>query len=509
MPVRNLAELAPSADAPVLVDRAPRGEQSWTGAQFSASIRAIAGALVAAGLQPGDAVLVAGGVSSSALGAFLGAAAAGMVAVPLNTKLPPATISFICRDASIRFALVERGYEPLVPAHIPAMSIDEAMGCESPARIRPLPHDHPLTIMYTSGSTGEPKGVPITHGGYIWAFERFAFLRPLIEGRTGLVAAPLFHMNGQFHALSMVFHGARVVLLERFSAAAFLDALIEHRVWRATGVPTMFALAVQEAGQSSSRAGQSSSRTRGSIPELGPRVRGDDLSHVGMVAMGSAPLTAALHDRVQRLFPNALVTNGYGTTESGPVSFGPHPAGHPTPPLALGYPMPGVELCLVGGPGPEEGRLLLRSPMTLRAYVNRPELSAAKIVDGWYDTGDLMRRDDAGFYYFVGRADDMMLVGGENVFPAEVERLLERHPDVAQAAVIAVPDEIKGEKPVAFVVLRAGAVFDEGVLKTFALTNGPAYAHPRRVIQLTELPLSAANKVDQAALRELLSTISS
>jgi acyl-CoA synthetase (AMP-forming)/AMP-acid ligase II len=170
--------------------------------------------------------------------------------------------------------------------------------------------------------------------------------------------------------------------------------------------------------------------------------------------------------------------------------------------------MPGVELCLVGGAGPEEGRLLLRSPMTLRAYVNRPELSAAKIVDGWYDTADLMRRDAAGFYYFVGRADDMMLVGGENVFPAEVERLLERHPEVAQAAVIAVPDEIKGEKPVAFVVLRPGAVFDEGALKTFTLANGPAYAHPRRVLQLAELPLSAANKVDQAALRKLLPAIS-
>lgn len=480
--MRNLVDLVPATNAPAVVDRAPEGETSWTGAQLSARIRAIAGALIAAGLRPADAVLIIGGVSSRALGAFLGAAAAGMVAVPLNTKLPPETVRFMCEDASIRFVLFEPGYEHLVPANVPAISISEAERCGSPRAARPVAADHPLTVMYTSGSTGQPKGVPITHGGYIWAFESFGFLRPLIERRTGLVAAPLFHMNGQFHALSMLIHGARVVLLDRFSAAAFLDALIECRVSRATGVPTMFALAAREA-------------------EGRPN---DDFAHVSMVAMGSAPLGAALYDRVQRLFPNALVTNGFGTTETGPVSFGPHPAGVPAPPLSLGYPMAGVEMRLVDGASAEEGRLLIRSPMTLREYLNRPELSTARIIDGWYDTGDRMRRDDAGFYYFVGRADDMMSVGGENVYPAEVERLLEQHPAVAQAAVLAMPDEIKGEKPVAFVVLHAGATFDERTLKDFTLAHGPAYAHPRRVFELRELPLSAANKVDKSALRRLL-----
>jgi acyl-CoA synthetase (AMP-forming)/AMP-acid ligase II len=111
-----------------------------------------------------------------------------------------------------------------------------------------------------------------------------------------------------------------------------------------------------------------------------------------------------------------------------------------------------------------------------------------------------MRRDPDGFYYFASRADDMMLVGGENVFPAEIERLLEAHPSVSQAAAVAIPDEIKGEKPVAFVVLAPGAVFDEAALKAHALARAPAYAHPRRIAVLAALPLSAANKVDKAAL---------
>ena len=133
-------------------------------------------------------------------------------------------------------------------------------------------------------------------------------------------------------------------------------------------------------------------------------------------------------------------------------------------------------------------------------YLNRPEETEKSIKDGWYNTGDIMRRDEAGFIFFVGRADDMFVCGGENIYPAEVERLLEKHPGIAQAAVIPIPDEIKQHIPVAFVVAKPNAAPTVDEIKQFALANGPAYQHPRFVAVLAELPLAGTNKIDRRAL---------
>ena len=183
-----------------------------------------------------------------------------------------------------------------------------------------------------------------------------------------------------------------------------------------------------------------------------------DRSSVRRVTIGSAPLTQALIDRIKAAFPGAPVTNGWGTTESGPVAFGPHPRGVPRPDLSLGHPVEGVDVRLVAGDDldAEEGVLQVRTPVLMPGYLNLPEKTAQVMTtDGYYVTGDVMRRDADGFYYFVGRADDMFVCGGENIYPGEVETMLERHPGIQQACVVAVPDEIKGAKPVAFVV-RAG-----------------------------------------------------
>jgi acyl-CoA synthetase (AMP-forming)/AMP-acid ligase II len=228
-----------------------------------------------------------------------------------------------------------------------------------------------------------------------------------------------------------------------------------------------------------------------------------DVSSVQHVAMGSAPLTQALIDKVKTLFPGAQVTNGYGTTEAGPVAFGLHPDGRPKPDIALGYPLPGIGLRLVHGDNldADEGVLQLRTPALMPGYHNLPEKTAAVMTpDGYYNTGDLMRRDQHGFYYFVGRADDMFVCNGENVYPGDVEQTLERHPDIHQACVVPVPDDIRGQRPVAFIVLVPGAHMTAQAVKDFALANGPAYQHPRQVAFVTELPLAGTNKIDRQAL---------
>jgi acyl-CoA synthetase (AMP-forming)/AMP-acid ligase II len=228
-----------------------------------------------------------------------------------------------------------------------------------------------------------------------------------------------------------------------------------------------------------------------------------DRSSVEIVGMGSAPLTQTLVDQVRALFPRAQIVNGYGTTETGPIAFGPHPAGLPRPEISLGHPLPGVDVRLVSGADRDarEGVLEIRTPALMPGYLNLPERTRAVMTeDGYYATGDIMRRDAEGFYYFVGRADDMFVCNGENVYPGEVERMLERHPAIHQACVVAVPDDVRGHMPVAFVVPAPGSTITTEAVKAWALAEGPAYQHPRLVEVVGELPLAGTAKVDRAAL---------
>jgi acyl-CoA synthetase (AMP-forming)/AMP-acid ligase II len=171
---------------------------------------------------------------------------------------------------------------------------------------------------------------------------------------------------------------------------------------------------------------------------------------------------------------------------------------------SLGVPYAGTYAKLVDGPSADEGELVLKNPGNLLGYHNLPGETAKRLRDGWYYTGDVCRRDRDGFYWFVGRTDDMFVSGGENIFPGEVEALLQRHPAVHQALIMAFDHELKGQVPYAFVVRRAGVPVSEEELKQFALANAPAYQHPRRVFFLEQLPLSGTNKVDRERLRRLV-----
>ncbi len=324
-----------------------------------------------------------------------------------------------------------------------------------------------------------PKGVPLTHRGQVWALANYC--AELSEGtpedRT-LVVAPLYHMNGLFFSTVALANRMAVLSLPRFEVRTYLKTVAEQRCTVLSGIPTMFAMMVRETDL---------------IETL-------DLSSVKEVAIGSAPLTDALLGQVQALFPNAEVSNGFGTTEAGPAVFGAHPDGLPTPPLSLGYPLASIGWRLVDGSSSEEGVLALRTPALMGGYVNLPHVTAEKMRDGWYLTGDIMRRDAGGFFYFVGRADDMFVCGGENVYPGEVEKLLERHPGVAQAIVVPAPDDIKGQIPVAFIVPRPSVAPSADEIKQYALENGAAYAHPRFVEFRDLLPVSGTHKIDRAAL---------
>jgi long-chain acyl-CoA synthetase len=262
-----------------------------------------------------------------------------------------------------------------------------------------------------------------------------------------------------------------------FTARGFIRAIDRLRIDMVTSVPTMLALVMRETAELAKA----------------------DLSCVTVAVTGSAPSTPEFFEQMHRLFPNAETANSWGTTESGPIAFGPHPEGIAKPMGALGYPRKGIEVKLVGD-DPRQGVLHIRTPALMSGYLNREADTKKRLIDGWYDTGDVVRRDDNGFVFFVGRADDMFQCGGENVYPGEVEKLLGRHADVAQVCVVPVADEIKYQLPVAFVVPRPGTSPSEDALRRFALDNGPAYAHPRAVWFVDELPLAGTNKIDRKAL---------
>jgi len=274
-----------------------------------------------------------------------------------------------------------------------------------------------------------------------------------------------------------------VILLPQFTTQLYLKAIEDYRCTWLTAVPPMIAMMLNDK----------------------ERFAVTDLSSVEYLRMGSAPVSQSLMKTIHWALPGAVVTNAYGTTEGGPVVFGPHPQGLPQPEMSVGYPHPKVQVRLIGeddAPA-NPGVLEMKSPAIMNGYHNRPDVASPITADGFYFTSDVFRRDENGFYLFVGRTDDMFVSGGENIFPGEVEKMLETHPDVVEASVVPVDDDIKGTKPVAFVIKRVGSDLDEAALKAFALANAPAYQHPRSIWFVDSLPLASTNKLDRKILREM------
>jgi len=477
------AEHAQSERTAIIDLREPGKPRAVSFRELDAGCNAVARGLARSGIKPGDRIGILSLNRAEFVMTLLGAMRAGVVPVPVNVKLPADAVAYVLGDAGARRVFCEPDLKRLLPSGLRAVEY----GADFERFLDPGPFEayepapNSIAIQpYTSGSTGRPKGVLLTHYGQNWSRHILAHTRGTTERDVILVAAPLYHKNALNAIKQGLTAGATLPLLPQFQIERYIEAIGGHYCTVISGVPTMMAMVL----------------TRKDL------LAKTDTTSVRTIMMGSAPSSPQLLNELRAQFPNAEPLVVYGVTEGGPVPLGPHPDGKPRPPGSLGVPYPGTEAKLVGGPDPDEGELVLRNPGMLLGYHNLPAETTKQLRDGWYYSGDVCRRDRDGFYYFVGRTDDMFVSGGENIFPGEVEALLARHPAVHQALVMPFDHDLKGQVPYAFIVPRAGAACSEDELKQFALTNGPAYQHPRRVFFLEQLPLSGTNKIDRERLRQ-------
>ncbi len=472
----------------------PRNVTRVTYTEFRTRVTAIA-AWLEGRTEESESVAIIGRNSPTWLTAFFAVMSTGRVAVPLSHKAPEAALRAMIVDANARQVLVDeassiqpanaRGLEVQSLASLPSTPMHSPLGRSRPTR----PGDLAM-ILYTSGSTGGPKGVELSHGSHLWV--QSVLLDGADDAGTVLVAAPLYHMNALSNAQTTLARGATLRLLPSFDADAFIDA-IDEGATSVTGVPPMFALVLGRADETGH----------------GP------FDAVNDVFIGSAPASEQLLAAIEEAFPHARVAFRYGTSESGPIAFADHPDGLPTPRGSVGVPHPTVRLRLVDTQGqetPSGGVLEISCPGLMNGYRHRPDLSAAITMDGYYHTNDVFDVDKNGFFRFRRRSDDVLVVGGENIAPQAVAQVLESHPDVLQAAVVGIPDAVKGAKPWAEVVLRPRATVNGQDLRDFALAHLEPNAAPRGVFVVPRLPLSTSNKVDlrmvEARIVERLKTTS-
>lgn len=490
--------------ATAIIDQTGPAERTISYDHLEDAVRRAVGAFRSLHVVRGDRIAVVLPNSSLFLVAFLGLMRLGAIPVFVNPKLPKEVIRFVLGDSRAAGVLADLDDNPAhaALANLPDIRLCLTASPEAPTPWRTLERllakatpDPGIAAMafddqafqpYTAGSTGTPKGIVLTHGGMLWGIEHSQMYWPRNPAERGIVAAPMFHKNAMRGTIKpMLRAGASVVIMRAFAPRPYLEAVARFRVTICGGVPAMFADILRET-------------------ELLVKL---DLSAIETLSMGSSAVPQELSSRLRTAFPRAAVKESYGLTEGGGPTRA-HPDGRPTPPGSVGVIAPEYEATLVDAAGRRDaasGELHLRSPYVLKAYAGLPELTAARLYDGWLRTGDVFRIDADRFLYFLGRTDDMFSCGGENVYPKEVENLILGHPDVSDVIVVPLPHATKGFAPTALVTPRPGRSVDVRAIQDFCAAHGPAFTIPRAILVTPDLPRTDAGKPDRKAAATLLS----
>ncbi|MFD9111808.1 long-chain-fatty-acid--CoA ligase [Streptomyces bottropensis] len=444
------------------------------------------GLLRAEGVRPGDRVALMLPNVPEFVALYYGVLRAGAVVVPMNPLLKTRETEYHLRDCGAVLLLEwhqapGEGAQGAAAAGVRHLAVEprdfaaRLAGHEPLSGVAETADDDVAVLLYTSGTTGRPKGATLTHGGLRHNTEvNTVHVQRMTREDVVVGCLPLFHIFGQICTMSVAVRaGASLTLIPRFEPQAVLDAVARDRATVFEGVPTMYAALLQHPTEA-------------------------DVSTLRMCVSGGASLPVEILHGFERRF-GCAVLEGFGMSETSPVVTFNHPD-RPRKAGSIGTPIQDVEVRLLDDKGQdvapgEVGELAVRGPNVMKGYWNRPEETAAAIPDGWLRSGDLARRDEDGYLYIVDRKKDMIIRGGYNVYPREIEEVLHEHPAVALAAVVGVPHTHLGEEIAAAVVLRPGAQADPGELREFVRDRVAAYKYPREVWLVDTLPTGPSGKI--------------
>ena len=476
-------------------------EGTWhrSGELFERSLR-LAGGIAELGIEPGERVVVTMGNSPEVGIVYQGLWRAGTVVTPANFLLAAQDLRHVIADAEANAVItspefadkVREATEGLaqvrhaistgqVEGFVPVSELERA----EPAGIVPRADTDLAALLYTGGTTGRSKGVMLSHANLSFTAEA-AHKSSYVPGvNRGIAALPLSHAYGMLVTIAALYNpeGGVGVLLRWFDPTVFLEMIAEHRLQQAAVVPTMLQILLSQP------------------------LEDYDLSSLQYVSSGGAPLAAEVAEQFVRRVPSAAIRQGYGLTETAAV-ISTNPVGREKP-GSVGLPIPGTEVRILDDadqevPVGEVGEICARSPGVMQGYWNSPEATAEALRDGWLHTGDLGYVDEEGYLFIVDRKKDLIIRGGFNVYPRDVEDALLEHPAIESAGVVGRPDEVSGEEVVAFVSLRPGAEIASSTLVEWARERIGGYKYPREVHIVDAVPFTNVGKVDRKALRACL-----
>jgi long-chain acyl-CoA synthetase len=448
----------------------------------------VAGLLREKGLAPGDRVgIMLPNVPYFAV-AYYGVLRAGGVVVPMNVLLKGREVTFYLKDPEAKLMFAWHGFEEAArqgadEAGVELVTVrpgefEQLLGAAAPVtELAERDGSDTAVILYTSGTTGTPKGAELTHDNlYANCDISVTTLFGAAEGDVLLGALPLFHSFGQTCGLNAsVRVGACLSMIPRFEPGKALEIIQRDKVTIFEGVPTMYHAMLNHEGRDSV-----------------------DVSCLRLCVSGGAALPVEVMKGFEEAFDTKIL-EGYGLSETSPVACFNHPDKERKP-GSIGTPIEGVEMRVVDEDGNdvpqgEVGEIAIRGHNVMKGYYNRDDATAEVMRDGWFHTGDMARIDEDGYFFIVDRKKDMIIRGGYNVYPREIEEVLYEHPAVSEAAVVAVPDESMGEEVGAAIVLKPDRQADADELRAFVKERVAAYKYPRRIWFLDELPKTATGKI--------------